>query len=53
MENEQKKELNFVDSLFVMFKLRQEITKAKAECRAYDNIDTTLRILEITFSTKV
>ena len=31
-------ELSFVDSLFMMYKLRKKITKAKTECRAYDNI---------------
>ena len=31
-------ELSFVDSLFMMYKLRKKIAKAKAECKAYDNI---------------
>ena len=33
-----KPELSFVDSLLMMYKLRMKTTKAKAECRAYDNI---------------
>ena len=31
-------ELSFVDSFFMMYKLRKRIVKAKAECTAYDNI---------------
>ena len=31
-------ELSFVDSLFMMFKLRKKIEKAKDECKAFDNI---------------
>ena len=31
-------ELSFVDSLFIMYKLRKKIAKAKTECRAYGNI---------------
>ena len=31
-------ELSFVDSFFMMYKLRKRITKAKAECTAYDKI---------------
>ena len=38
MDNEIKLELSFVDSLFLMFKLRGKIANLKAECRAYDNI---------------
>ena len=32
-DNEIKPELSFVDDLFMMFKLRKKIEKAKAECR--------------------
>jgi len=38
LENKKKPELSFVDSLFMMFKLRKKIIKAQAECKAYDNI---------------
>ena len=33
-----KLELSFVNSMFMMYKLRKRIAKAKAECTAYDNI---------------
>ena len=36
--NDLKPELSFVDSLFMMFKLRRRIAKAKAECKPYYNI---------------
>ena len=37
-EKNLKPELSFVDSLFMMFKLRKKIAKAKTECKAYENI---------------
>ena len=33
-----KPQLSFVDSLFMMYRLRKKFIKAKAECKAYDNI---------------
>ena len=33
-----KWELSFVDSLFMMYRLRKQIMKAKAESIAFDNI---------------
>ena len=33
-----KPELSFVDSLLMMYKLSMKTTKAKGQCRAYDNI---------------
>ena len=33
-----KPELSFVDSLLMMYKLRMKTTKAKGQCRVYDNI---------------
>ena len=31
-------ELSFVESLFMMYKLRKKIAKPKAECTSFDNI---------------
>ena len=31
-------ELSFIDSLFMMYRLRKKIAKAKADCTAFDNI---------------
>ena len=38
LEQNIKLELSFVDSLFIMYKLRKQIAKAKFECTAFDNI---------------
>ena len=37
-ENDLKPELSFVDSLFMMYKLRKRIIKAKTDCKAYNNV---------------
>ena len=37
-ENVSKLELSFIDSLFMMYKLRRKIVKLKAGCKAFDNI---------------
>ena len=37
-EQNTKLELRFVNSLFMMYRLRKKIAKAKSECTAYDNI---------------